>query len=313
MSTVPPSALVLGASRGLGLLIARRLADRGYRVLAAARDDQELAAAAARLSREGREIRTRAVDVRDEQSVRDAADAARALGALQVCIHVAGVIEVASSPNPLRTDDFREAIDTMLWGPTNAASAVIPEMRARGDGRFGVVTSIGGKVAAPHLLAYSAAKHGAVGFSEGLSMELAGTGVTCTTVIPGLMRTGSHVRARFSGDAEKEYAWFAPGASLPGLSIDADRAARRIVDGVLSGRTHVVLTPLAKIGMRAHGLLPGTTTRILGGVSGVLPKGGSDRGVEGRSARRSLSSRVVNALTVMGDRAARRNNEDPEG
>ncbi len=129
MSTVPPSALVLGASRGLGLLIARRLADRGYRVLAAARDDQELAAAAARLSREGREIRTRAVDVRDEQSVRDAADAARALGALQVCIHVAGVIEVASSPNPLRTDDFREAIDTMLWGPINAASAVMAGMR----------------------------------------------------------------------------------------------------------------------------------------------------------------------------------------
>ena len=68
-------------------------------------------------------------------------------------------------------------------------------MRERGAGRIGTVTSVGGMVSPPHLLPYATAKFGAVGFSDGLAASLAGTGVTATTVVPGLMRTGSHERA----------------------------------------------------------------------------------------------------------------------
>ena len=64
----------------------------------------------------------------------------------------------------------------MLWGPINLALALLPRMTGRGRGRFGVVTSIGGKVSPPRLLPYSVAKFGAVGLTEGLSAELAGTG-----------------------------------------------------------------------------------------------------------------------------------------
>lgn len=303
-------ALVVGASRGLGLVIARELAARGFPVMATGRDEETLAAARERMREWGHQLHTRVADVRDAEAMRATARATEeALGPIGVCINVAGVIEVASSAHPLDPEGFRDAIDTMLWGPINTASAVVPGMRERGRGRFGVVTSIGGKVAAPHLLAYSAAKAGAVGFSEGLSLELAGTGVSCTTIIPGLMRTGSHVRARFSGDAKGEYAWFAPGASLPGLSVGADRAARRIVDAVLAGRSHVVLTPLAQVGMRAHGLAPGLVTTVMGQAGRLLPDGGRDEDVEGLTARRRLASRVVNTLTALGDRAARRNNE----
>jgi len=134
-----------------------------------------------------------------------------------------------------------------------------------------VVTSIGGKVAAPHLLAYSTAKHAAVGFSEGLTRELAGSGVTMTTIVPGLMRTGSHERAQFGGDAPAEYAWFGSAASLPVLSVGANRAARRIVVAVLAGRSHIVLTPLAQLGMRLHGLAPGLTGRAVAFAARRLP------------------------------------------
>ena len=156
------------------------------------------------------------------------------IGPIEVLMCVAGVIQVG----PLTAfdrQDFAEAIDIMLWGPINTALAVLPAMRRRRRGRIGIITSIGGLISAPHLLPYSTAKHGAAGFGRGLRSELAGTGISVTTVAPGLMRTGSHLRARFRGDVRREYAWFATAASLPVLSMDAGRAARLIVTGVARG------------------------------------------------------------------------------
>lgn len=72
------------------------------------------------------------------------------------------------------------------------------------------ITSIGGKVSVPHLMPYAAAKFAAVGLSEGLRAELAGTGIRVTTVVPGVMRTSGHLYAGFRGDLEAEYAWLPP-------------------------------------------------------------------------------------------------------
>ena len=144
----------------------------------------------------------------------------------------------------------------------------------------------------PHLLPYSTAKFGAVGFTQGLSAELAGTGVTVTTVAPGLMRTGSHLRATFTGNHGAEYAWFAAGASMPLVSMDAERAARKIVDGVLGGRPMVVLTPLAKLGIRVAGAGPGHHGAADGpdvARASLGPGRGDhrdDRGARGRAAAR---------------------------
>ena len=182
-------------------------------------------------------------------------------------------------------------------------------MRERGHGRIGTVTSIGGLVSPPHLLPYATAKFAAVGFSEGLSAALAGTGVTSTTIAPGLMRTGSHERALFAGDAAREFAWFGPAASLPILSINADRAARIIVDGVLAGRTHVLAGALPKLAVRVRGLLPSLTVRVMGLANRMLPSADNPTTVEGRSVPRG---RVVRLLTGLGSAAARRHNEQPD-
>jgi NAD(P)-dependent dehydrogenase (short-subunit alcohol dehydrogenase family) len=307
-------ALVMGASRGLGLLIARELLDRGHDVVITARGADDLEAAVRRLSGRGRHVHARVCDVRDRSAVVDLVEEVEdTIGPIDVLLSVAGIIEVGPA-EAMTPETYDDAIDTMTRGPIHAALAVLPGMRRRGRGRIGTVTSIGGMVSPPHLLPYATAKFGAVGFSDGLVAALSGTGVTATTVVPGLMRTGSHQRARFSGNAEAEYAWFAPAASMPLVSMDADRAARRIVSGVLAGRPMVVLTPLAWVGIRVRGLAPATTTRVMGWTGRLLPgqpSRGGRHAMEGRDAAAAVGH-VVRRLTTLGDRAARRNNEARE-
>lgn len=308
-----PVALVAGGSRGLGLLIARELGRQGYQPVLWARGAAELDRAVLVLADEGIQAAAMVCDVRDHELVaQQVARIENELGPIEVAVHVAGVIQVGPLTS-LTHDHFEQAIDTMQWGPVNLAMAVVPGMRARGRGRFGTIASIGGLVSVPHLLPYSTAKFGAVGFTNGLRAELAGTGVTATTVAPGLMRTGSHLRAEFTGDAAAEYAWFAPGASMPLVSMDAERAAARIVRGILRGRSIVILTPLAKVGARIQGVAPATTAAAMGVVARLLPSGpgGPTATVEGRAARRLLDSPLVERLTTWGNRAAARNNEGP--
>jgi NAD(P)-dependent dehydrogenase (short-subunit alcohol dehydrogenase family) len=311
MTSDQPVALVAGGSRGLGLLIARELARRGYLPVLWARDADELDGAVGVLRSEGHDVGAMVRDVSDPDDVTEGVRRIEAeVGPVEVAVHVAGVIQVGPL-SALTREHFEQAIDIMTWGPVNLALAVLPSMRARRSGRIGVITSIGGLVSVPHLLPYSTAKFGAVGFTNGLRAELAGTGVTATTVAPGLMRTGSHLRAEFTGDAPAEYAWFAPGASLPLVSMDAERAARRIVRGILRGRSIVILTPLAKIGARVAGVAPATTAAAMSALARLLPDGpdGPTATVEGRTARGRLASPLVERLTVWGNRAAARHNE----
>lgn len=308
--TVPPTAgvaVVAGASRGLGLLIAAELVRRGYRVAVAARSGDELAAAVERL---GPEAHPYVCDVRDHDQVVQLVTAVEdELGPIEVAIHVAGIIQVGPAADAT-LELFDDAIATMLKGPIELAWAVLPDMRRRRSGRIGIVASVGGMVAPPHLLPYAAAKFGAVGFSDGLAAELAGSGVTATTIVPGLMRTGSHVRAEFFGDAAREYAWFAPAASLPLLSMDANRAARRIVAAVLAGKPFVSTTPLTWLAIRFRGLAPTTTTRLMKLVARLLPSATGDSGTApGATVRDDLNSPLVDTLTTLGDSAAHRNNE----
>jgi NAD(P)-dependent dehydrogenase (short-subunit alcohol dehydrogenase family) len=303
-----PVALVVGASRGLGLLIARELMERDHTVVICARDQEEVDDAARLLDLSGGRIFSYACDSSDRGAVEELVRWTKAeVGPIDVAIHVAGIIQVLPLEST-RVEHFEEALAIMTLGPVHLALAVLPGMRRRGHGRIGTVTSIGGTVSVPHLLPYTTAKFGAVGFARGLSAELAGTGITSTTVVPGLMRTGSHLNAQFGGDATAEYAWFAPGASLPLVSMNAERAAARIVRGVLAGRNQVVLTPLAQVGMRVAGVAPSLTTGVMKVMARLLPDSSSGPGfgstVDGHKARSDLDSATVETLTTLGTRAA---------
>ncbi len=265
-----PVALVTGASRGLGFLLARELAERGHDLVLCARSAGGLDAAGADLERHGVQVLGVPADIGVAAEAGGVVDAALArFGRLDVLVCNAGLIQVGPAA-AMRPDDYAQAMDVMFWGLVHPVLAALPALRRTG-GRILAITSVGGKLPAPHLLPYCAAKHAAVGFAEGLRVEVAREGVSVTVGVPGLMRTGSPRNAMFTGDRDAEYRWFAAADSLPLLSMNAERAARKLVDATLRGRPEVVLTPAAKVGMRLHGLAPATTLRVLAGLNRLLP------------------------------------------
>jgi NAD(P)-dependent dehydrogenase (short-subunit alcohol dehydrogenase family) len=301
-------ALVTGGSRGLGFLVARELAREGCRVAICARHPEQLEEAARLFGSEGLEALTLPCDVSDRSQVEGMVRRVSAdLGPVDVLVNNAGIIQVGPVA-AMDEADFRRSLDVMYWGVVHPTLAVLPDMRRRRRGHVVNVTSIGGKIAVPHLLPYSAAKFAAVGFSEGLRAELQGSGVLVTTVVPGLMRTGSHLNAEFKGEARGEFAWFALGATLPLVSMDAERAARRIVTAARRGEPEVILSLPANLAARVHGLFPGLVTDLLGLAGRFLPASSQTGTLRGEDIYRE-SSPWLRAATALGTRAAARHNE----
>jgi len=294
-------AVVMGASRGLGLLIAREFARRGCRLAICARNAEELERARLSLEQRGAEVAARACDVTERGQVESFISFVRSrFGRIDILCNVAGIIQVGPVES-MTVEDFESAMKVMFWGMLYPTLEVLPEMMERRGGRIVNITSIGGKVSMPHLLPYACAKFAAVALSEGLHAELRRFGVKVVTIVPGLMRTGSFVNAYFKGRQEKEMAWFALAASLPGVSMSARRAARQIVSAAASGRSIRVLSAPAKVLALFHGMFPGLTTELLGLANSLLPGagGGSRENASGMEVSRRPGAVVGRALRLM--------------
>lgn len=311
------TVLVTGGSRGLGYILARELARAGCRVVICARNKSGLTWAQQTLHNQGADVLAIPCDVSDQNQVAALInEARRACGRIDILINNAGTIQV--SPWPLvSVQDFVDAMNTMFWGVLYPTQAVLPHMIERGSGRIVNVTSIGGKVSVPHLLPYSCAKFAAVALSEGLRAELQGSGVQVTTIAPGLMRTGSYLNALFKGQQTKEFSWFALGASLPLLSMDAERAARQIIAALQRGDAEAILSPPAQLLARFHGLFPGVTADLLGLAAALLlpeAQSGIRTARPGRAIRPELEAtraQVLQVLTTLGQQAAARYQPEP--
>ncbi|MFJ8802820.1 SDR family NAD(P)-dependent oxidoreductase [Streptomyces sp. NPDC102487] len=318
------SALVTGGSRGLGLLLAARLARRGCRVTVAAREADELRRGAAWVQeRTGVSLSTVVCDVRDREAVEWAVGrAASSQGGLDIVIANAGVIQVAPVAS-LDSRAFEDAMATIFGGTVNTAMAALPRLRGSdAGGRLCLIGSVGGLLAVPHLLPYSCAKAAVGALGEGLRAETAGSGLSVTTVHPGLMRTGSHLQAEFGGRSSEEFAWFSALAGAPVVSMDAERAAERIVRALERRRTRLVLTPAARAAGLAHGVAPATVTLLSGVVARLLPTASpGDRGEshgfeQGHHIDRSTpawTEKVRRLGSALNDRAARRYNQQTPG
>jgi NAD(P)-dependent dehydrogenase (short-subunit alcohol dehydrogenase family) len=260
------------------------------------------------------EVFTTQCDVTDRDQVsRLIREVIEHYGTIDLLIANAGIITVAPV-EALIAEDFDRVMAVNFEGVLNVALGVLPQMERQGGGRIAVITSIGGKVAVPHLLPYSCAKFAAAGFAEGLRAELAGTGITVTTVYPGLMRTGSHLQAEFGGDQAEEYDWFSLGASSPyPVATSATRAARIITGAIQRGDAECIFPITALLAARVSALFPSATAALLATVNGFLPSArmapGQSRFVKGADVKDAAPNPVRDAATVLGQRAAEHLNQ----
>src|SRR5688572_21299284 len=300
--------LITGGSRGLGLLLAREAASREARIAICARDEDELNRAANELRDRGADVLAVQCDLTVRAQVEEfVAGTIRHFGQIDFLIHNAGTITVG----PVETmtiDDYDEALRLHLGAAVYATHAVLPHMKSRGGGRIVNVTSIGGKAPAPHLLPYTASKFALVGFSEGLRAELLKDNIYVTTVVPGLMRTGSPRNAFFKGNVEQEYAWFSTADVLPLISMNAARMARRIISAAEHGDAELILPWSAKLQTKLHALFPGLSADLAGLFNRLLPEPG---GVGQTRVIGALSESALRPQFAIdaNDAAARANNE----
>ncbi|AFD25670.1 SDR family NAD(P)-dependent oxidoreductase [Deinococcus gobiensis] len=285
------SVLITGGSRGLGLALAREFAARGARLMLAARDGAELERAAADLRARGAQVQTAVADVTDAADVnRLVEETARVYGGLDVLVNNAGLIQTGPLEN-MTEEDFRDIMEINAFAPLRLTRCALPLLRAR-RGRVLIVSSVGGKVAVPHLAPYSMSKFASAGLGQALRAELARDGVGVTTVLPGLMRTGSPRNAQVKGQHRKEYALFATLDNLPVMSLDAAEAARRIVNALVRGDAEAMIGGPAQVLRYAQALAPQLTADLLALGTRFLPgPTTSDRAVPGREVESAVTRR----------------------
>lgn len=299
--------LITGGSRGLGLVLARQLADEGARVVICGRSEETLQRASQDLASRTPDHLAIPCDVTDKEQVRNMIQQIKdEIGEIDVLVNNAGQIQVG--PMEAMTEaDYESALEVHLWGPLNLLQAVLPDMKKRRRGRIVNIVSIGGKVSFPHLLPYNTSKFAFSGFSEGITAELRRHNIKVTTVYPGLMRTGSPRNIDVKGRHKKEYAWFKTLDSLPGISMDADQAARQIIEALRQGRRTVTLSLPARIATTLHGLAPELTISMFSLFNKLLPKAGN--GQQSQKGYESDSRLSTSFLTKKTDKAAVQNLE----
>jgi NAD(P)-dependent dehydrogenase (short-subunit alcohol dehydrogenase family) len=301
--------LITGGSRGLGLVLARQICAQAGRVALIARDPEELARAKTDLAPRGGAVLTIQCDLLDraqiETAVRQVIDR---FGKIDILINNAGIIEVGPLEHMTR-EDFERAMKLHFWAAYELVSQIVPEMRTWGGGRIVNISSIGGKVAVPHLAPYSVSKFALTGFSDAIRAELARDNILVTTVAPGMMRIGSHVNAKFKGKHNVEFAWFAASAGAPVISMNADRAARRILAACRRGQPSLTLTFAARGAILGNALLPNLTGYMMKFVNRLLPGTASDEGNQSRDGSQ-LHRLTPKWLTHFADAATARNNEN---
>lgn len=300
--------VITGGSRGFGLVLARHLGKKGARLAICARSGDSLELARQELEASNIDVMALTVDVTVNEEVQAMMrDVIRHYGAIDVLVNNAGIIQVG--PQHLMTlDDYQLAMQTNFWAQLYAILAIIPHFIERGGGRIVNITSIGGKLALPHLLPYTASKFAAVGLSEGMHAELKKYNIIVTTVVPNLMRTGSPLNVEVKGDYEKEYAWFKHADSNPLLSQDPDNTAERIIEAIEYGEPGLTLSLTGKVATLVKVLAPGWVSLLMGIANKLLPEGatGNRTSIKGWQAESDLSRGPVSSLT---DKAAVKNNE----
>jgi short-subunit dehydrogenase len=300
--------LITGGSRGLGLVLARHLAAKGARLAICARTPDQLGEAHVELEKMGAEVMSMTVDVTDQRQVQAMIiDILEHYGRLDVLINNAGIVQVGPQEN-MGVNEYEQAMKANFWSALYTMLAVIPYFKQQGGGKIVNITSIGGKIAVPHLLPYTASKFALVGLSEGMHAELKKDNIVVTTIVPNLMRTGSPRNIDVKGDHEAEYAWFKLADSSPLLSQSAEVAAKDIVDAIEQGESEAILSATAKVATVLQGFAPGWMNALMNLANKLLPEAVASGNVS-KKGYESESEISAGPLGRPSDREALKNNE----
>lgn len=191
------SAIVTGASRGIGRATAIALAARGLDVALLARSEADLEEVATVIERLGVRALPLLCDLSEPEDIEPAV--ARALSELstpRVVVNNAGIIHRALV-HEMPLDAFREVLEVNLTAAFRVARAVLPAMLTSGRGRLIQVASISATLGTARASAYCASKWGLVGFTKSLAEELRGTGLATLSVLPGSVDTAMLVGSGF--------------------------------------------------------------------------------------------------------------------
>jgi len=181
--------LITGASSGIGRALSVELGRRGARLGLLARRVDVLEELVAEVEGVGGRALALPADVKDAESVRRAADKLRAeFGHIDVLIANAGVGATTAALD-LKAADVAEVININLLGAVNSATAVVPEMVARGQGQLVAISSLAAYRGLPKSAAYCASKAALSAFFESMRLDLQGTGVDVTIIHPGFIKT----------------------------------------------------------------------------------------------------------------------------
>jgi NAD(P)-dependent dehydrogenase (short-subunit alcohol dehydrogenase family) len=195
-------ALVTGGSKGIGLAIAEALAKNGANVFICARDKGELRRAIEDLSRHGR-VEGEICDVRSEDQVRMILDECeRVFGGIDILVNNAGMGVFGKTVEQMSADEFRQTLETNLFGVFYACHYAIPKMRTRGGGYILNISSLAGQNPHPKMAAYNASKFGLNGFTEAMMQEVRQDNIKVSYICPGSVNT------YFGGDQpSNDQAW----------------------------------------------------------------------------------------------------------
>jgi NAD(P)-dependent dehydrogenase (short-subunit alcohol dehydrogenase family)/uncharacterized protein YndB with AHSA1/START domain len=295
--------LVTGGSSGIGLAVAEMLAEEGAEVALLARNELGLAAAKRKLAEGGAEALTLSADVTDREALSAAVEeAARQLGGLDVVVTAAVGVSFGRF---VETDpgDFDGTVETVLGGTVDTVRAALPHLE-RSRGAVVVIGSIAAHMPLPGMSAYTAAKHGLVGFLETVRVELeeGGSSVTLSLVNPGAVDTP------LWSNLESSTGLLPPSPPTPTL-YSADSVAEAVVRVIRHPRDELTVGGLARgqvafysrfggLGrraMRALARLEHTAGNRPAGEGGLsAPKGQGETG-GGFGGRPSLTTKALNA------------------
>ena len=269
--------IITGAASGIGRATAVQAAAAGARVLASDNNAEGLAATAAAISAAGGQVETAALDVSDAAQVRAYARQVgeQYAGQPLILLNNAGVALGTGSFEHTSLDDFAWLLRINLWGVIGMSKAFLPLLRA-GGGHLVNVSSVFGLLGAPQNVAYSTAKFGVRGFTDGLRNELAGSNVQVSTVFPGGVSTniansarrGAHVTAEQFERSKRRFAKSA--LTTP------EKAASIILRGIERNKTRILIGPDARLldwlvrllPVRYAGLLLPRLRRAFGAAAG---------------------------------------------